>query len=64
MSKDEESTRYLLELSKRKKVIALPEEDTLFINEDNIEVIGDRPYYIFEAGQRIQVNVKEKVKIK
>lgn len=64
ISKDEESTRYLLELSKRKKVIALPEEDTLFINEDNIEVIGDRPYYIFEDGLRIKVNVKEKVKIK
>ena len=29
--KDNESKKYLLELSKQSKVIALPEEDTLFI---------------------------------
>ena len=48
--KDERSRQYLLEVSKRRKVIALPEEVTLFVNGDNIEVIGDRPYYIFENG--------------
>lgn len=30
--KDSESKQYLIELSKQMKVIALPEEDTLFIN--------------------------------
>ena len=50
--KDRKSTEYLTELSKRLKVIALPEEDTLFVNGDNIEVIGTRPYYYFENGIR------------
>lgn len=49
--KDKQSTEYLLELSKRKKIIALPEEDTLHINGNHIEVIGTRPYYIFENGE-------------
>ena len=46
--KDRKSREYLLELSKRRKVIALPEEDTLFMNGDEVELIGSRPYYIFE----------------
>lgn len=48
--KDERSRRYLLELSKRRKAVALPEEVTLFVNGEDIEVIGDRPYYFFENG--------------
>lgn len=40
----------MLELSKREKIIALPEEDTIYINNNNIEVIGNKPYYIFENG--------------
>ena len=31
-------------------VIALPEEDTIFIDGDQITIIGDRPYYVFEKG--------------
>lgn len=58
--KDEESTKYLLELSKRKKIIALPEEDTLYINDDKIEVMGNRPWYIFENGRRIEMNPTNK----
>lgn len=60
IEKDDESTKYLLELSKRKKVIALPEEDTLFINGDKIEVIGNRPWYIFEKEKRIEMNTQNK----
>lgn len=48
--KDEKSRQYLLEVSKRRKVVALPEEVTLFVNGDDIEVIGNTPYYIFENG--------------
>lgn len=48
--KDNESKQYLLELSKRRKVVALPEEDTLLINGDEVELIGIRPYYVFENG--------------
>lgn len=48
--KDNERKEYLLELSRQMKIIALPEEDTIFINEDTVEVIGTRPYYFFENG--------------
>ena len=32
------------------KVIAIPEEDTIFFDGKNIRVIGKLPYYIFENG--------------
>ena len=48
--KDEKNRQYLLEVSKHRKVVALPEEVTLFINGANIEVIGNRPYFCFENG--------------
>lgn len=48
--KDEKSKQYLLEVSKHRKVVALPEEVTLFVNGEDIEVIGSRPYYFFENG--------------
>lgn len=31
-------------------VIALPEEDTIFINGDETTIIGNRPYYVFNKG--------------
>ena len=45
------SKNYLLELSKEKPVYAIPEEDTIFIDDENISFIGDRPYYIFSNGK-------------
>lgn len=36
-------------------VIAMPEEDTLFINGDVKEVIGERPYYYFVQGKRTEI---------
>ena len=56
--KDEKSKQYLLEVSKNRKVVALPEEVTLFVNGEDIEVIGNRPYYIFENGVIIKQNEK------
>lgn len=56
--KDRESTEYLTELSKKRRVIALPEEDTIFINGDEIEIIGTRPYYYFENGLRKQYEIE------
>ena len=43
---------FLKELSLREKIIALPEEDTIFINGDKTEIIGTRPYFIFDKGTR------------
>ena len=44
-------TEYLINYSNtHEDVIALPEEDTIYINDDNIELIGNRPYYEFRNG--------------
>lgn len=32
------------------KVIAIPEEDAIYLNDAQIEILGTRPYYIFENG--------------
>jgi len=38
--------------SENEAIYALPEEDTIFIDGDHVQVIGDRPYYFFENGTR------------
>lgn len=58
VEKEEKSREYLLEVSKNRKVVALPEEVTLFVNGGDIEVIGNRPYYFFENGAMIKRNEK------
>ena len=52
----EQSKEYLLELSKTKPVYAIPEEDTIYINNDNISFLGAKPYYEFINGD---VTMKE-----
>lgn len=47
-------TRYLLALSDRRKILALPEEDTILIDGGSAQVIGTRPWYQFEKGIRSQ----------
>ena len=32
-------------------VIAIPEEDAIFVNDGKVEVLGDRPYYVFKNGK-------------
>ena len=56
--KDEESKEYLLNLSKEEKIIALPEEDTIYINDTHTEIIGNKPYYIFENNTIQEKNPK------
>lgn len=67
-SRDEErtkiSTDYLLELSKQKPIYAIPEEDTIYIDENEIKFIGNRPYYIFNNGQMEKVNLDTIIKSK
>ncbi len=54
-----EYTKALLHFSEtRGPVIALPEEDTLFLNGLAIEIIGDSPYYLFENGNRQELHPK------
>lgn len=54
----EKYTDFLFNYSVNKgKVIAFPEEDTLFINGENIEVIGKSSYYIFENGIKKKIDL-------
>jgi len=52
--KTKKATEYLTEYSKKIPVLALPEEDSLYINNDLVKVIGSRPYYIFNNGLRTE----------
>ena len=52
--KTEISKKYLLELSKRKKIYAIPEEDSIYIDNDIITFIGSKPYYEFINGNIIE----------
>ena len=47
----------LLELSKQKPIYAIPEEDTIYVEDDKIEFIGSRPYFIFENGNMKKVEI-------
>lgn len=49
--KDAQNKQYLLELSQHRTSVALPEEVTLFVNNENIELIGNKSYYLFDKGQ-------------
>ena len=51
-------THYLLELSSTLTILALPEEDTIYIHGDNISMLGDRPYYIFKNRTRLEYNIE------
>jgi len=55
-AKTEINKKYLQELSHEEKIIALPEEDTIYYNDGKFEIIGNRPYYIFEEGNIIVYN--------
>lgn len=52
------SRQYLLNLSKLKPIYAIPEEDTIFVDNGNIEVIGARPYYEFVNGVEIKKEIE------
>ncbi len=49
----EQSRQYLLELSKSKPVYAIPEEDTIFVDDGKIKIMGSRPYSEFVDGREI-----------
>lgn len=57
--KTELNKNYLIELSKKEKIIALPEEDTIYYENGKFEIIGNRPFYIFEEGNMISYNVNQ-----
>lgn len=48
--------KYLIELSKKEKIVALPEEVTLYIHDGIFDILWNRPFYIFEGGNKITYN--------
>ncbi len=57
----EKFKQYLIDYSLSKEnVIALPEEDTIFINDDSKTIIGYKHYYEFENGIEIEKRIYEK----
>jgi hypothetical protein len=54
---DRKSETYLLKISDHRTIYALPEEDTLFVNDSQVEAIIDRPYCIFEHGRKTEIPV-------
>lgn len=56
LEKDKQSEEYLLNISAGTKIIALPEEDTIFFDNGKFDVIGTKPYYIFEDKNIIVFN--------
>lgn len=55
----ENNINYLKEYSIGRKVIYLPEEDTIFIDSNDIELIGDKKYLLFENGNMQVITVTE-----
>ena len=52
--------QYLLDYSlSKEEVIALPEEDTIFIDDDGIVILGNRPYYKFKNGIENKIDVQK-----
>lgn len=41
------------------EVIAIPEEDAIYINEEKVEVIGTKPYYTFKNGVLNKIEIKD-----
>lgn len=54
----EKYTNFISDYTKEnEKVIAIPEEDTIFFDDKNIRVIGELPYYIFENGKKEKIEI-------
>ncbi|MBR6665498.1 MAG: Type 1 glutamine amidotransferase-like domain-containing protein [Lachnospiraceae bacterium] len=54
LEEDEKSKEFLLSISDHRRTLALPEEVTVFVNDDKVEIIGDRPYFYFEKGEILE----------
>lgn len=58
-------TNFIVKYSKDNgEVIAIPEEDAIYVSEDGIEMIGTRPYYKFKNGLMKKFEVEENKYVK
>ena len=56
---DKNAKDYLLKASQNAKIMALPEDDTLYFNGTNFEVIGSKAYAYYEKGICKELGIKE-----
>lgn len=45
-------------------VIAIPEEDAIFVNNGELEILGNRPFFLFKNGELQEMNFKYNVNMK
>lgn len=45
-------------------VLAIPEEDAIFVNDDELEILGNRPFFYFKNGQSQELNFEENTNTK
>ena len=45
-------------------VIAIPEEDAIFVNDGELEILGNRPFFFFKNGESQELNFEENTHIK
>ena len=61
----EKYKQYLINYStSNEEVIALPEEDTIFVNDGKVEIIGTRTYYEFNNGVELAQEIEQSKIIK
>ena len=57
----EKYTNSIIEFTLKKgEVYAIPEEDTIFINNEEIYILGNKPFYYFKEGEKIEYSISEK----
>ena len=45
-------------------VIAIPEEDAIFVNDNELKILGNRPFFFFKNGELQEMNFKYNVNMK
>ena len=45
-------------------VIAIPEEDAIFVNNGELEILGNKPFFFFKNGESQELNFEENTHIK
>ena len=53
------SRNYLIELSKVKPIYAIPEEDTIYVDDNVMNFIGTKPYYEYIDGVENKKDIKK-----
>ena len=58
-------TDSIMEFSlKNGDVYAIPEEDTIFVNDGSIDILGNRPFYYFKDGEKLEYSLDESTNVK